>query len=201
MAYPTKVDLEKWLKISDVLDEVQATIALDAAIEAVEDYCNRPTPGFTLATSATARLFSPLHRGSAGYPVAVGVYCPLYVDDIGDLTGLIVETGTDGVTWTATTAYVTGPSNALAKGRPVRELRAYWWPAHPLYDTVRVTAKWGWPSTPPSVTFAVLVLAARFFKRKDTPQGVLDFQDAGIIRVTTGDAEVTRLLDNFVRPS
>ncbi len=62
---------------------------------------------------------------------------------------------------------------------------------------IQVTARWGWPVVPPEITEATLLLAARLFKRKDSPGGVASFGDFGPVRISNIDVDVTNLLAPF----
>lgn len=50
-------------------------------------------------------------------------------------------------------------------------------------DRVKVTGTWGWPTVPPNVTQAALILAADLFKAKDAPWGVAGIGDMGMVKV------------------
>jgi hypothetical protein len=148
---------------------------------------------FYLDATASARTFRIQGR----------TYCDgraynLLVDDIGSASGLIVETGSVfSTSWTATTSYAVGPDNALAKGRPVTSLLSLvgWG-----YESVRVTAKWGWPTVPDEVAQATQLLAARLYRRKDSPQGVIASGDWGSVRVSRVDPDVEALIAHLILP-
>jgi hypothetical protein len=95
------------------------------------------------------------------------------VAEAGLLTSLTVWSATD---------YMLYPYNALDEGYPYRELhidliggtKSVWY-AHP--KAVKITAKWGWSTTPPEpIKEAVIIQASRWFKR-----GQQAFQDAGAV--------------------
>lgn len=160
--------------------------ALEAASRSVDTYCdNRPPGAFLLADSASTRIF---RRDRWTICTDAGFRLP--VDDIGSLTDLVVETSTDGTTWTATTDFETWPDNALAYGLSITGLVSTSdWP-----DRVRVTARWGWPSVPPSVKQATLLQASRLYRRKDSPEGVAGSSEWGLVRVPNLDPDVKALL-------
>lgn len=162
-------------------------LALGAASRSVDNYTGRR---FDLAATATARTYD-----TAGRLLDNGL---LLVDDIGDTTGLVVETGY-GSTWTTVTpADVTySPVNAASIGWPYTGIvRAASWPGYPSF--VRVTAKWGWPEVPDEVEQATLLQAARLFKRKDSPEGILGSSEWGALRVSRMDPDVASLLARYV---
>lgn len=175
-------------------DDIVAANLL-AASRDVEQFCDsRPVGAFLLADSTSIRTYRPSTRGPALPGV---VWCTehgyrLYVHEIG-ATGYTVETSDTGTTWTTLTEgtdYDAYPDNALDLGQPIAALVSDTaWPAR-----VRVTAQWGWPSVPSSVTEATILRAAYLYTRKDSPQGVLGSDQWGLIRVPHLDPDFKRLL-------
>jgi hypothetical protein len=133
-------------------------------------------------TFGTERAF----RDWAGYG--------LLVDDIADSTGVVVTVG--GVTVSGITY---GPRNAAAYGRPITVLRpAASTSANPFTAEVTVAARWGWPYVPDEVQQAALLLAARLYRRRDSPQGVIGSAEWGAIRVGRFDPDVEALISPFI---
>jgi hypothetical protein len=168
------------------------TIALDAAHDDIEGECGRR---FYLDSSATARTYDPADRVTQDRGRAY-----LMVDDIGSMTGLVVETG--ATTWTAVSGTIEyRPENALVRGRAITSLMtpSGIWPTDP-FTRVRVTARWGWPAVPPRVKEATLLQASRLYNRRKSSQGVVGNAEWGAIRVSRVDPDVARLLEKFVRP-
>jgi hypothetical protein len=63
-----------------------------------------------------------------------------------------------------------------------------------------VTGTWGYSATPPqAVADACVILAARYYKRKDAPFGVVGTPELGFMRVTPRDHDVLALLMPFKR--
>lgn len=122
----------------------------------------------------------------------------LLVDDIAAVDDLAVASGSSG-NWTAVTGWDTGPDNALVYGRPITQLYAGrgWLPAT---GRIQVTARWGWPAVPDEIAEAAKLLACRLYKRKDSPQGVLNNSEWGPLRVSRIDPDVEDLLAAFVIP-
>jgi hypothetical protein len=162
--------------------------SIAAAEQMIDDFTGRT---FSLASSTSARTYRPgLAISRDGHRV--------WVDDIGTASGLVVETGT-AAGWTVTTDYEAGPLNALALGRPVEWLTrpsGSLWPAGAV-DRVRVTARWGWPTVPAPITQAARLLAARLYRRKDSPEGVVGSADFGAVRVSRVDPDVMALLARY----
>ncbi|SNY29034.1 head-tail connector protein [Paractinoplanes atraurantiacus] len=143
---------------------------------------------------ATARTF-PV----CGQSMYVGGEQVLLVDDIATATDLAVATGSTG-SWTPVSTWETGPDNALAYGQPITEIRAAagWIPAT---GRVQITARWGWPAIPEEIAQAAQLLAARLYRRKDSPNGVIGSADWGTIRVSRTDPDVEALIQPFVIPA
>lgn len=164
--------------------------AVAAASRMIDLRCGRQ---FYSPTGVSARTFGAMDRH-----VTVGDAQSLRVDDIATSSGLIVETKTNFAgTWTTVTGVEVGPDNADVHGRPWTEVvyQAGW-----IGDTskVRVTARWGWPGVPDGVTQACTLLAARLYRRKDSPNGVLGSADWGAIRVSRFDPDVENLIAPYI---
>lgn len=169
---------------ADAVDGI--TQALAAASTAVERYCHRV---FTLAGTASARVFAPL---SASHCI---------VDDIGSTTDLEIALGWDGqfdTTLTSTEFWFLDP-NAIERGEPFTDLRSAGLFTRLDRPTVQVTARWGWPAIPDDVAEAVLLLASRLWSRRTSPTGVAGFSEYGVVRITAADADVTALLYDYRR--
>jgi hypothetical protein len=165
-------------------------IALSAAARAVDSFTGRRPGGFYLSPTATSRTYE-----TCATLYANGRY-QLLVDEIGSLTGLIVEIGA-GTTWSAVTDYRVSPPNALADGQPITSITSpTWWGD----ELVRVTARHGWPVTPPQVASATLIQATRLYKRKESPDGVAGDGSLGVVRLARVDPDVQALLSPFVLP-
>ena len=123
----------------------------------------------------------------------------LLVDDIGDVTGLTLESGAT-TSWTPITgSFETTPDNALADGRPVTGLlRMGPWG---VYRTrVRVTARFGWPAIPDDITEAALIQASRLYKRKDSPEGIIGSAEWGVRNLSRRDPDVWALIEPYILP-
>jgi hypothetical protein len=167
---------------------------IEQAIRSASRMIDRKTGRrFYADEAASARLF--VMRGGS---YTDGCEQGVLVDDISTLDGLVVESGGTG-NWAALDTYDTGPDNALAYGRPITSLYGTtgWLP---WSGRVRVTARWGWPAVPDEITQAAMMLAARLYRRKDSPQGVMGSSEWGAIRVSRLDPDVEALLTPFVMP-
>lgn len=170
------------------------TRALSAASRSIDRTTGRR---FWLDPALVPRTFNPRGR----------VVCEdegevLLVDDIGSITGLVVETGS-GSTWTATTNYEATPDNALLDGRPITGLlrvNGIWSLYYGTRTRVRITARFGWPKVPDEVEQAALIQASRLFKRKDSPEGVMGSAEWGVVRLSRRDPDVYGLIEPFILP-
>lgn len=197
MAIIAPEDLKALLRITDSTDDETIGFAVAAANDSVVAYCHRSFDK-TAVGEETARVFHPAHGAC------------VYVDDFWDTTNLAVATD-DGDVGTYATAWVAAdfqiePLNGYdgATATPYYRIRAVgnrYFPACNRHTPVRVTAAWGWGAIPDAVFQATLIKAARIFKRKDSPEGVLGgFADLGAVRISNReDPDVCMLLAPYVR--
>jgi hypothetical protein len=165
---------------STILTDVDADLellALNAAARAIDRHCGR---SFQLATTATARTFTA--GFSTGAWGGLGRRFAVDIDDVTDLTGMVVKfdtTGNGDYTNTVTT-YRATPTNASAKGQPYTSLLFDLGTIPPFWEEgVEVTAMWGWSVIPAAITTANLIQASRFLKRRDSPFGVAGSPELG----------------------
>jgi hypothetical protein len=186
--------LKTALGIQDASSDVLLNVALSSACRSIDKFCGGRR--FYRDNAPSARIYRPERNVTWDRDGQL-----MLVDDIADTTGLVVESGTpQGNSWTPITDYETHPDNALAKGEPITGLLrlAWWFGGYGL--RLRVTATWGWPAVPENVVQATLIQAARFYRRKDSPEGVLGSADWGAIRVSRLDPDVQALLADFGAP-
>ncbi|MPZ89403.1 MAG: hypothetical protein GEU81_15305 [Nitriliruptorales bacterium] len=72
-------------------------------------------------------------------------------------------------------------------------------PVARLRPPVQVTAQWGWATTPPEITEATVLKAAKLFNLKNAPLGIAGFGDFGALRISRQDPEVIELIQPYVR--
>lgn len=192
--YATVAEFKTRLGISDTSDDAALTTALNAACRSIDKTCGRR---FWVDTEVVARTFR------IGYGAEYGIRLPAGTE-IASTTGLIIKTddnddGTFETTW-ASTDYELGPTNALAGSEPVREITAVGdrlFPTGLRRSALQITALWGWPAVPSDIKEATLLLAGRFFKRKDSPHGVAGFNDFGVVRLSNSDPDVALLIQPY----
>lgn len=191
--YVTLEDLKVQLGIE--ADDATRNTLLDrarrSASQSIDKTCGRR---FWLDAQPVARVFNP--RGSIVREDDGDLFL---IDDIGDATGLIVETGS-GASWTAVTGYETSPDNALADGKPITGLLrplATWGIAT---TRLRVTAKFGWPAVPDDIAEAAMIQASRLYKRKDSPEGIIGSAEWGVRNLSRRDPDVWALIEPYILP-
>lgn len=140
---------------------------LEAASRWIDTHCSRR---FWLDPAVTDRYFA----ATDFFILDLGAF------EIGDTTGVVVKTD-DGTGTYATTvsasAYQLEPVNAAYSyvgARPYTSVRALStsWPIAYTFgrqERIKITAKYGWPSVPPAVKDACLILAVDGF---ENPSGI-----------------------------
>lgn len=175
---------------TDTTRDAYLLACLTAASRGIDAHCGRY---FWQDTATSTRTFRTAGRVDASD-------CDgelLLVDDISTATALVVEVG-DGTSFTtlAESEYELEPDNALAKSKPATALRRVdnCWSRH---RRVRLTATWGWPDVPAQIAQATQIQAARLYKRRSSPEGVLGNSEWGVIRLSRIDPDVQALLAPF----
>lgn len=188
--YCTLAEIRGFLGITvtaDTTDDTRLEIAVETASRAVDGHCARH---LWVDTAATTRYFTALDHDRCA------------IDDMVTITSLSTDIDDDrdyDDTW-ATTDYDAEPYNAAADGRPYTLLRKT-----PLGDydfptgrkAVKVVATFGWPSVPMKIKMATMIQASRFFKRKDSPFGVLGSAETGMVTLPQLDPDVAQLVEEF----
>jgi hypothetical protein len=190
--YGDLATLKAMLAITDTSRDALLLSDLTAAKEQIDNMTGRSFLPAATASTKTLRLEN-----------RVDTEGNLIVPDIASLTGLVVESGTPAAFSTvAATSYYAAPENAIAAGKPITWLRSAYLTTPWAYSPyVRITAFWGWPATPASVTKAGLLLASRLYARRLSPEGVIGSPDwGGGLRVARTDADVQALLSAYMLP-
>lgn len=187
--YTRLSDLKNLLAITRSSDDDALYLAIDAA----QAWINSNVRTFAKSTTAEPRRFTLANKDL------------LLVDDIATADDLEVATSNGDGTYTALPAssWTTWPTTALTgvPARPVTGIRLVGGCWRIDAYGVQVTARWGWPTIPPEVSQAALLLSARLFKRKDSPSGLVEgVGEIGLVRITASDADVRSLLGPFMLP-
>ena len=191
--YATTAQIKAALRITDAVDDSLIAMAGSAASELIDAYCRRT---FGAGTVASTRVFNTRKSNHvevddmASAPVFVksstnrdGVYDKTW--DAGTYTLLPVNGFVDGLSWPYTAIQLLGDRTWNAA-----------WGDEPV---IQVSAVWGFPTVPVSVTQACVIQASRMFKRNDSPLGVT-FGEFGALRVTRHvDPDVEVLLAPYRR--
>lgn len=188
---------------TDDRDEmIQASIM--AASRMIDVECGLWPGAFRADTAVSSRIIE-LSGNVRGVPVAYGrtpYRSAIKVPAIASATGIIVAGGylsTGTYTAFTTGSYILGPPGAPNLGDPIE-----WIGVANLsligMDSVQVTARWGWPTIPSQIEMAARLLAARLYRRKDSPQGVITSADWGAVRVSRTDPDIHALLFPFMAP-
>lgn len=176
--YVTAAQLKFSLGIpaADVVDDALLAIVITAASRAVDAETGRQ---FGVAAAAVARISTWDGRHLEGRPAAE-------VFDFASTTGLAVVTLDDAGATESTlvngTDFDLWPWEAAADGKPwthlvLRPAAVGTFPGRAR--GVKVTALWGWTAVPKLVENAILLQAARWYKRKDAPFGVAETPSGG----------------------
>jgi hypothetical protein len=187
--------------VRQALDPGQLEQAIRSASRAVDDWCSRPGGKFWLDPTATTKVY-----------VTRDLHCA-WVDDIGSSSGLVVKTDTAGdgsfaITWAASD-YQLEPLNAASTGgaytwNRIVAIGSQTFPYSLSYGrrpTLQITARHGWSQVPDPVREAALLTAARLYRRKDAPFGIVGADDFGAVRITRQDSDVVALLQPYAIPT
>jgi hypothetical protein len=201
--YTSVEEVKDRLKITDTQSDLQLTLAVQGAAEAVEGYCGR----FFYQRPAETRTFQP-------YDIWM-----LPIDDLVSVTALNVDFDGDGVfetAWVKDVDYelIVGPEqfNQAAFGikRPFTVIRVinvggggrffpFTWPFSRL-DRVQIIGTWGWPQVPAGVKQASMQLATELFKLGDAPFGLAGTSEFGVVRIPKVNPYVAKMLNPFINP-
>ena len=194
MAYTSQALVKAYLGIPSSTSSENT--AIDNAIAAADAEIDQITGRtFVVPSGATAKTFIPYDDYT------------LYVDDVAQLTGLVVKedtslNGTYDTTLTITTDYVVDGNNAPY--RVIKRVDGDMWPRDRYgRPTVEVTAFYGYGmAVPDQIKQCSLVIAARLYQRRSSPLG---FQagsvDVGFVRISRTDPEVIALLRGLKIPA
>lgn len=198
-AYCTLSEVKASLRIADSVDDTLLELAIESASRSIDEFAGR----VFYSQGTAVRFFA------ADSPDYVAV------DDLITITELATA-GTNSndfaTIWTGYNAgspvdYQLEPLNnsAATDGvvQPVTGIRARLNLAFPSLGQialVRVTGTWGWSAVPVAIKQATVIQAARYFKRNDSPLGVLSAPDLGYIRVGSRlDPDVEMMISGYRR--
>lgn len=177
--YLTTADLRAYLGL-DIDPDRDALLAdaITSACRWIDDACGRR---FWQDDTATVKTIRTRRR-----TLVDGEEFALLVPDISVETGLVLTHGVSSLDFWGEPD-VTPIISLYSKSA---------WPE----PTVDITARWGWPVIPDAIVRASTILAARLYRRKDSPEGVLGSAEWGLVRVGRVDPDVAGLIAPYVAP-
>jgi len=187
--YCSLADVKSALRITDSVDDTILELAAESASRQIDGYCER-----VFYKETDTRIYTPQDS----------YVC--VIDDLVSLTTLKTADDAEGVfdtTWQSGD-YQLEPLNGRAGGlnTPYTQIRAvgdFLFPTVGEEATVQLTGTFGFDQVPTAVRQACILLAARQYKRYDSPLGVAGFSDLGVIRVSNIDPDIAKLLEPFQR--
>lgn len=190
--YCTLAEIKAALRITDSTDDTLLEKAVESASRRIDGYCGR----HFFKTASTAVPMYPYNEYLLvfGRDVA-NTSVTIKIDSTGD--------GTYATTLTQGTDYVLEPRNVPIFARPFEMARVVNGNTFPLFtlpsfETVQVTAQWGWDSVPHDIREACVLLGMRQFARLNAALGVVGFADMAIT-VRAVDPDVRDLLSQYRR--
>ncbi len=196
--YASLAKLKNYLGVGDVddptTDDERFQDALESATQEINTHCSRR---FYADLTASARVFHPAGHGGV-----------VLVDDFWTDDDLVIETTSDGITWTTfpLADVELEPLNGVMDGEagwPYTRIRAV--DGRRFYRaaraTVRVTAKWGWRAVPAPVHQACLILAAETAKLAEAPFGVGGYGEFGIVKARDNPFAARKLQKYVLDPA
>lgn len=191
MSYASRAEFRAWVSADDVNDDSEIQMVLDAATRSIDRLCGRH---FTLEVGVTKTY------------TATNAWC-LPVTDLVSVTSLTVDAdGTRTFGRTLTTAnyellpYVDEAGLAPVRYQEVRILPTSSTGFAPGY-LARITGNFGYvvgTQPPADVKMACAILAARLWKRRETPLGALSIPDLGTFQqIRKTDPDVATLLEPY----
>ena len=194
--YASLAQIKAALRISagDATDDALLEMAVESASRLIDAYCGR---NFLLGGTATR-----YYNTEDPYVVQI--------DDARSISAVSTSSSENGVfdisfNMTPRTGDIQAePINDYVGGLvwPFTRLRAIGDYVFPVdkENTVEVTAVFGFPNIPVTVTQATILQSSRIFARLQSPLGVAGFGDMGIMRVGRSlDPDVSQLIEGYRR--
>ena len=194
--YASLAQIKAALRISagDATDDALLEMAVESASRLIDAYCGR---NFLLGGTATR-----YYNTEDPYVVQI--------DDARSISAVSTSSSENGIfditfDMTARTGDIQAePINDYVGGLvwPFTRLRAIGDYVFPVdkENTVEVTAAFGFPNIPVTVTQATILQSSRIFARLQSPLGVAGFGDMGIMRVGRSlDPDVSQLIEGYRR--
>jgi hypothetical protein len=195
MSYATLAELKDWIDVTDAVDDAQLQMSLDSATSVIDSMCGRT---FALQTDVV-KLYWPRSTDVVEVVDLISA-TSIKSDSHGDRTYATTLEPTD---------YELLPYHDASGLPSVRYQEVHIWPtSSKSFSTgrqVQITGDFGYVESggaPASVKQACLILASRYWKRHETPLGVLGVTDVGQFeRLSKEDPDVRALLTVYMRSS
>lgn len=185
--YATLAQIKTYLSTSSTNDDARLELSIEAASRAIDAECRR-----VFYSTIATRYFTAESSD----------FCNLD-DDLISVTEIAVDVGQRSYTALSASEYELEPINSPPYQRVFLSYQA----TH-IFNTdrrgIKITGSWGYNATgsyPQGINTACLILAVRYFKRRDAAFGVLGTPELGFQRITAKDPEVRSLLNPFRRVS
>lgn len=200
--YITLAELKEHLKVEVMTFDAKLVNVITSVSRWIDNHCERHFYQDGTAGSEVARVFD----SADSRLLKLGVF-----NDLVSVTEVATDDDRDGTFETvwAASDYQPLPLNpdAAPETTPFREIRSTGTRTFPQVlrtspvGLIRITGVWGWPAVPETVREACLMQAARIFKRREAPEGVLGFDQFGTVRVSgRPDPDVQANLAAYVHP-
>jgi hypothetical protein len=184
--YATLSELKTYLGISASTDDARLELAIESASRAIDTECSRQF--FATTQTLYFETDDPLR-------------CDLNADLLSVTSIAIDTTGRRDYQVLGASDYELDPEAAPYRTIFIAPAASYFFPVDQRRG-VRIIGSWGYCATgshPQAIARACVILATRYFKRKDAPFGVVGTPELGFMRVTSKDPEVRALLNPFRR--
>lgn len=194
--YATLAQIKSALRIAsnDATDDALLEMAVESGSRLIDTYCGR---NFLFGGTVT-RYFN------TDDPYVV------QIDDARTITSVRTSSSEDGI---FDTVFDMTPRTGDIQAEPINDyVGGIVWPFTRLRaigdfvfpvdkeNTVEVTAAFGFPNIPVTVTQATILQSSRIFARLQSPLGVAGFGDMGIMRVGRSlDPDVSQLIEGYRR--
>ena len=180
--YATLAQIKAYLSTASTNDDSRLELAIEAASRAIDNFTRR-----VFFSTSAIRFFEAEEPDYLSLP-----------DDLLSVTEIAVDTGDRQYVAFGPNDFELEPGTAPYSSVYTSHLATLNFP-HGRRG-VRINGSWGYNATgshPQAINQACLILAVRFFKRRDAAFGVIGTPELGFSRVSSKDPEVNSLLTQY----
>lgn len=181
--YATLSQIKTYLSTSSTNDDARLENAIESASRAIDAVCRR-----TFFATSAVKYFEAREAMYARLP-----------DDLLSVTTFAYDSGDRNYVNFAMTDYELEPGIPYTDAHIAPGSSKHF----PLGRRgLRIDGSWGFCTTgahPDAINGACLILAVRYFKRRDAAFGVLGTPELGFTRITARDPEVRQLLYPYIK--